>query len=158
MTDATIIFTRSRGLFSAIVRWATRSLASHVGVGFVVDGVPVVVHAYGVGGVQIVRRRAFYAGRIPVAEFLVAEPVSLHRLIADVGDRYDYESVAAHVPALVARWFGRRWRKPWTSDNAILCSELVAKLPIAAFKGLDPEAVTPQDLLARCLVALPAVI
>jgi len=113
-----------------------------------------VIHAYGVGGVQISRRRRFMAGRILVSEFAVPGGASLGRLIADVGDRYDYEGILFFVPILIGRWFGLRLGKPRSTQDAIACSELVAKLPIPAFRGLDPELATPQDLLVRCAAHL----
>lgn len=152
-TNPTILFTRSPGVLSALVRLFTRSSVSHVGLGFILDGVPVVIHAYGFGGVQIDRRSVFLRGRTVVAEYAMTRPVRLKTLIADLGDRYDYESLLWFAPAMLLRLFGRKLRKPWSSADALVCSELVAQLPIAAFADLDPEDTTPQDLLDRCTIS-----
>jgi len=117
--------------------------------------VHVVAHAYGVGGVQISRRSRFLSGRKLVAEFVVEERVSLKNVVETLGDRYDYESIVFFVPVIVFRWFGRKFKKPWVSSDAAVCSELVCRLHTTAFFGLDPETVTPQDLLVRCQSRLP---
>ena len=142
----TILFTRSDDFVSAIVRWFTKSAASHVGVCFDFDGIALVVHAYGRGGVQVQRRSTFLAERIPVAEFTVDVPTSLGPLLHEIGDKYDVPSLFHYV----ARRLGMRFQHPTVTPDARVCSELVALLPIRAFCDLDPEMSSPQTLLKRC--------
>ena len=142
-----IIFTRSPGIASRLVRSFTGSKVSHVGVAFGIDGIRLVVHAYGRGGVQVQRARPFLFGRTIVAEFAVLAPVSLGPLLDDLGDKYDVESILRHAARRLGIWS----RSPSYSPNALVCSELVAQLPLRAFSDLNPETATPEDLLRRCL-------
>jgi len=53
---------------------------------------------------------------------------------------------------LVARWFKRKkWKNPFTSANALFCSEAVVRvMKAAAYPGagrLGDETTTPQELL-----------
>lgn len=134
-----IVFTRSPGLVSWIVRKVTASPASHVGIALDWQGHAIVLHAYGRGGVQVDGRGIFLAKRKVVAEYVLPEGVPLDPILGVLGRPYDWRGLISFVLPFMP---GAR--------QAFVCSELVARL--ACFDGVRrTDARThPGHLLAEC--------
>jgi len=149
----TIVLSRPRGaaLLSRLIRRLTRSPVSHAMVGAKVGNVPVVIEAT-VGGVKITPRRKFERTNLVVAEFQTPEWVDLTFAVEHVGEHYDYVGLVGHLLCiLVWRWFRVYVKNPLASPSAVVCSEFVVRAVNAlSFKHLDPERVTPKDLLDAC--------
>jgi hypothetical protein len=156
----TLVFTTTGSWVSAIIRWFTGGIASHVAIGTDLHGVPVLLHA-DVGGVQLSHRGRFFGdfgSNAVVAEYRFVGDVAearLARAVAHLGDRYDYAGLFGYAPVMVARWLGKKIRNPLASPRAMVCSEFVLLLDVGgdlvpAWQGLDPERTTPEDLLAIC--------
>ncbi len=64
---------------------------------------------------------------------------------------YDYPALLGFLWNLLGRLFGRSWRNPLSSPNALFCSEAIAQglkdLGHPAFAARDPATVSPADLL-----------
>jgi hypothetical protein len=152
---ATIVFMTSEHWLSRVIRSATRSAVSHVGIGLELVGVPVILHA-SIGGVMVELRSKLMPGVKLVAE--CSMPVSgmeIERAVRSIGQRYDYVGLVGFIPVMLARWFGKRVKNPLASPSALVCSELVARALGKAWDGKiegyeRPDDVTPEDLLRLC--------
>jgi len=157
LSPITIIFSTSTSILSRLIRRFTRSQTSHTAIGTEMHGVPVVIEAT-VGGVRIFPRARWQRGRPIVAEArcLLDLERGLAHAIEHVGDRYDYKGLVGNLFVLIARWLGKKIKNPLASPKAVICSELVLHLDheghVPEWKGLDPEATTPEDLLRLCRI------
>lgn len=145
----TVIFTTSSSPLSWLIRWATGSKVSHVGIGTTLHGVPVVIHA-DVGGVQVATRAKFLQHQSIYAEFSpIDEPVDLRMSAAvlSIGEGYDYFGLfGLAVVVLAWRWLRLRLRNFAASPRAVVCSELVTR----ALGLPNADATSPQVLLETC--------
>lgn len=108
------------------------------------EDVPVVLHA-DVGGVQFSSWRRFMQGRrLESMVGVEADRDALNSGIERLGEDYDYLGLIEKGLMILTRG---RWR-PSKSPNRHVCSELVARV-VPMFSDLDPERVSPQDLLRR---------
>jgi hypothetical protein len=148
-----IVFSTTNHLLSRAIRWLTSSQVSHCSIHAEMAGVPVVIEAT-IGGVRIIPLSKWATGNTVVGSF---EPrldmiSGLAHAVEHVGDRYDYVGLLGYIPVLLARWLRLRCRNPLASPSAMVCAELILHLDhggnVPEWRGLDPEATTPQDLLS----------
>lgn len=158
MSEASIVFSTTGGLFGRLIRWFTRSRVSHVGIATVLHDVPVVIHA-DFGGVQVMLWSRFVRENEPVVSFTpkgIDFEGAILSAVSEVGEAYDYAGIIGYVAVMVARRWGRRIANPFAGAKATVCSELVARALRAVIPEwrilIDPEQMTPEDLL--CLVEL----
>lgn len=156
MSEASIIFSTTGGIFGRLVRWFTRSRVSHVGIATTFHGVLVVIHA-DFGGVQVMLWSKFIRENEPVVSFIPMDidvDGAILSAVSEVGEAYDYVGILGYAVVMIARRWGRRIANPLAGAKAAVCSELVARALCAVLPEwrsfIDPEQVTPEDLL--CLV------
>lgn len=155
MSTVTLIFTTAKGfsLMSRLIRWWTRSEASHVAIGVEMFGVQLLLHATK-GGVKFEPRAKYLRGNKVVREvrFRHPEALELDAAVRMLGTKYDYLSLLGYA-LLIPLWRHLKvWIKnPFASPSAVVCSEFVLALDpdLPEWKGLDPERTTAQDLLSR---------
>lgn len=152
----TLMFTTSSSIGSRLIRWLTKSPASHTLIGGLeVCGVPVVVQA-NVGGIQITPRDRFLAKHPLVVEYEVLPDVSqeLNFAIRKLGDGYNYLGLFGYIPVLIGKWWKLKVSNPFRSSTAQVCSEFVCDIfndgPVPEFLGMEPSSATPRDLIDRC--------
>ena len=152
----TVGFSTSSGLVSRLVRWVTRSKASHSWICLEVYGLSVIVHA-SLGGVRMLPRDRFEHGNTIVGEYRVKPDVSegVNHTLSFLGEKYDYLGLFGFLKVeLWKRWFHKKVRNPWASAKSLVCSELIVHLAhagkIPEWEGFDPESVTPAELMAEC--------
>lgn len=152
----TLLFSTTTGILSKVIRWFTKSQASHVAIGTEMHGVPVVIEST-LGGVRIYPRKRWLKANRLVAEYAFGPNVEadMRYAIECVGDRYDYMGLIGQFFVVVARWIGRRIKNPFNSPKAMFCSEFVLRFNrdgvIPEWAGLvDDGTVTPNDFLRLC--------
>jgi uncharacterized protein YycO len=139
-----ILFSRDRGVFSALIRVATWSDWSHVDV---VDGDHLIgALASGVARYPAAERISVSTATARMEVPLTAEQhrLALRFLAEQLGKPYDWAGI-----------FGMPLRRDWQQDDAWFCSELVAAA--CAFAGRpvtrrESGRVTPQDLYESMLL------
>jgi len=149
----TVMFGTSRGLLSRVIRWVTKSPASHALIGFEVEGVPCVLHAT-VGGVQISLRAKWERNAKVVAEYRTIVQPDIRHAVTHIGDHYDYVGLLGYVWVLAWRALKKRVKNPLASSRSVVCSEFLLHLnhddAFPEWSDLDPETTTPRDLMERC--------
>jgi hypothetical protein len=140
----------------------TNSETSHVCLGTEIFGEPVLVHsaldgATGHNGVQITPRSKWEEDNVVVAEYDIVPNVAgnMRPMIRLLCERYDKMGLLGYIIVIVARWLGKKIMNPLASAGAFVCSRYVIQLDpsgelIPEWRGLDPEKITPHDLLLLC--------
>lgn len=159
METMTLVFMTGKGPLSWVIRKFTKSTTSHVGVGTVLHGLPVLIHA-DIGGVQVAPRAKFLKRELVVAEFkwLDDPKEELERACKLLGEKYDYVGLFGFALVIAARWIGKRIKNPLASPRAFVCSELVRQIDpngdvVSEWKELDPEKTQPAELLEICFLS-----
>ena len=159
MDTMTLVFMAGSNPVSWLIRTITRSRTSHVAIGTMLHGVPVLIQA-DFGGVQVSPRAQYLKRARVVAEFRwPGDPtVELERACRRLGEKYDYVGLLGFGFVVLARWFKRKARNPLSSPSATVCSELVRGIDpggdvVPEWKALDPEQTTPEDLLDVCMAS-----
>jgi hypothetical protein len=154
--QVTLIFATTTAFLSRVIRWFTRSKASHALLGAEMDGVAVILEAT-TGGVRIFPRKRWERSHVVVGEYLFKPDMSggLRHAIEHVGDKYDYLGLVGFMFVVVARWLGRKIKNPLASPSREVCSEFVLqvdpqRVKIPEWQGLDPETTDPEDLWRLC--------
>lgn len=152
----TIGLTASSGFFPDAVRWLTKSKVSHARLQYSdpVWGGDWVMQATW-PQIQIVPKET--AGDATAAEFeCLFDAASAMRTLREyIGRDYNLEGIAA-LAWVYGTWrlFKRRAAMPKYSTGEQFCSELVARMLVAAklpgTESWNVEAVTPEDLLEYC--------
>jgi hypothetical protein len=150
----TIVFSTTQMFLSRIIRWATRSRASHVLIGSELHGIPIVIEA-SVGGVRILHRDHAVGPSTLVSEYVIVSDRSsdIARAVERLGDKYNYAGLILGFPiVLLARWLGKKIKNPLRSPHEEVCAEFVTEVfsDIPAFAKLDPSVTTPEDLIEAC--------
>lgn len=152
----TFIFSSGRSPLSALIRWLTQSRVSHCSIGTTIAGTDVVIEAT-LFGVEMRTRSRWEPDHTIVQEFEVppylaegALPIYMQAL----GEGYDYSGLLGYLPIVVARWVKRKIRNVWASPSKVVCSELVVRglQSQPQFAKLDPETISPEDLLETCFM------
>jgi hypothetical protein len=150
--DVTIVFTTRDWLFARLIRKITKSPTSHVAMGGMIHGVPILVHA-DYGGVQVspltkyLRQNRVVAIYRPKGVDLVP---SICSAVQAIGQGYDYVGLFGYAWVMVARRFGRKVKNPLASAAGTVCSELVTRVcqaMVPGWRDIEPEETTPEDLL-----------
>lgn len=155
----TLLFTTTNTPISRLIRWVMGSRASHTAIGLLWEDVPVVVEAT-TGGVKNTPRALWAKDHIVIAEysFKPGVVVDLSEAITGLGRAYDYVGLLGYLVVLLGRRLGRKLKNPFAREAGLVCSEFVLCLDkegsIPEWKGLDPEATTPEDLLQICEAAV----
>jgi len=145
-----VCLSTSRGLISRLIRWITRSRASHALLAYYSATLAqtMVLQATEIGFHLWLWRKWRRHNRL-VAAYELAVPAdvqlaALRRLAGDLGAEYDTVSI---LHFLRRRWAKRR-RNPLSSPRKLICSEAVAKfLKLCGLPGFgDPASFTPADL------------
>lgn len=155
--NVTVGFSTTNKLTSRIIRWATRSPCSHAWFAFDDEtlGMRMVMQAEW-WGYEVRPWKRWRGDNILVAEFEPAElelGPSVKFMAQELGTRYDYGAAAwVGVKGWVQRWFHSRLSvRPSRTPHQLMCSEAVVRLLMHAgyqfSPGLDPELVSPGDLL-----------
>lgn len=140
---------------SGIIRWLTRSKASHSFMRFEVAGEDVVIHSTS-NGVNLDYYPKFKKKNKIIAEFKIKstkakEQAAIRYALQNLDRPYDYLAIAGFLWVLIAKTFGKKVKNPFPNRSAYFCSELTIKALVAAgVEGadkLDPELTSPEDLL-----------
>lgn len=139
---------------SALVRWITRSKASHTWL---------VYHDHDFEAEYVLEASGPGFRIIPYASFArqnkivtVLEPktnidLGLCMMAKWLGSHYDFAGLLGAAWTMLGRWLKRRWHNPLGNSHSLFCSEAVVRtLQAAKYPGaesLNPEAMSPQDLL-----------
>lgn len=159
MPSICICLSTSSGLLSSMIRWVTRSDASHAVLTFrdeTLDKV-FVMEANG-RGFMLVPWSTWAKGNKLVARFALTCPIedqlmSLQQLAELLGSEYDYLS----LPWFLLRRFFRRMRNPLSSTKKMVCSEAIAKFlhktedrRLIMFK--DYASWVPDDIWSEAMI------
>ena len=147
--------TRTKNIFSRLIRWLTGSKTSHTWLLFEDSFfcLPMVMEATETGFRLIPYDNFKAEGNDIVA--VIEPPYPLDEGVQQaarwLGERYDFTGLLGSVIVLLGRWFKRKWKNPLAASKAMFCSEAVVWVMRAAkypgSEAFDPEATTPQDLL-----------
>lgn len=153
-------FSTSTSVISRVIRWFTRSKASHAWVAFDCEELDIrlIMHA-SVGGYKLNQWTKWRKDNQVVAMFACKEDLSdgLRKMAEQLDKPYGYLVALLLAPK---RWLGKLYRNPYRDNYKRLeCSEAVTLLLQAHgfAKDMDPESTTPEDLLEFC-TANPAFI
>lgn len=157
MTKQTIIFSTTNQIFSRLIRFFTKSKVSHCAIGLDIGGMDMVAHAT-VSGIVLVPRSRFTENNTIIKEFIINQDIenNIVKVFEDLGVQYDYVGVFGFgLVNVLKRWFGLKIKNPLASSKAMVCSEFVVALnkynnKIESWKDIDPETITPQELLDIC--------
>jgi hypothetical protein len=147
-------FTSSSGVLPRLIKWATKSKVNHTFL-YISDsflGIDMVLQAT-IGGFNLLTYSKYAKSNHVVKIVDLAHPVDVGLKEASLwlGERYDYGGLFGSAFVLLGRWFKRKWSNPWDNSDAMFCSEAIVRVLQASnypgSQGLDPSAVTPQDLL-----------
>jgi hypothetical protein len=148
-------FSSTDMIFSRIIKWVTRSKASHSYVLILVEGELVVIHS-NQHGVNCDYYERFKRTKQIVAEYQLLISEDKEQLAAATALKlldkpYDFLSVFGFAWVLINRFFGRKVKNPFPNRSAYQCSEFVLEvLKSAGLEGienLDRELVSPEDLI-----------
>jgi len=147
--------THTKSILSRIIRWFTKSKASHAWL-LITDsffGVEMVMEATETGFRLIPFENFKAEGNDIIAIIDPAYPldVGVHQAVRWLGEGYDFAGLFGSAFVMLGRWFKRKWRNPWDRPHSMFCSEAVVRiLQASQYPGsekFDPAATTPQDLL-----------
>jgi hypothetical protein len=147
--------TSPKNIISKVIRWFTKSKASHTWVLFedTFFGMEMVMESTDTG-FRVVPFANFKAeGNEIVALVVPTAPLDdgVKAAASWLGESYDFGGLFGSAFVLLGRWLRRKWANPWASCKSMFCSEAVARiLQAAKYPGSSvfvPEATTPQDLL-----------
>lgn len=150
----TVGFSTHPGLLSRLIRFVTRSRASHAWIVF--DDrhfrVRFVLESTG-KGFHLIPFERWGRSNAVVRTFDLPYPLEdgLAAVAGYLGESYDVGGLVGMVVVLAGRWLRRRWRNPLASSRTVFCSEAVTRILVGAgvpgAEELDPEATSPEDLL-----------
>lgn len=148
-------FSTTGSVVSGIIRWLTRSKASHSFIRFQVAGEDVVLHSTS-HGVNLDYYPKFAKKNKIICEHKITmtkanENKAIGYALKQLDRPYDYLAIAGFLWVLIAKSFGKKVKNPFPNRSAYFCSELtVNALKEAGFKSadkLDPELTSPEDLM-----------
>ncbi len=139
------------------VSWAIRRLTSSE-----VSHCFFIADLWGVACVLEATERGFVAS--PVSEFSKAHRImtvcdleledapTMQQAVEILGRPYDFLGLVGFLWVLLGRKLGQPWKNPARSEDRLFCSEAIVRvLQKVKYPGaslLDPEQVSPQDLLS----------
>jgi len=148
-------FSSSNAIPSKIIRWFTRSKASHSYIRFEVEGEPILIEA-NAHGVVCEHYESFKKHNAIVAEFeLNITQEQEHAIVAYALKQllrpYDFPGLLGFGWVLLNKMIGRKVKQPFVEKSAYFCSELViaalqsANFPLSHF--LDRHITSPEDII-----------
>lgn len=156
MAKVTVVFTASTGLVGRAIRWFSSGRVSHSMIQYPSDlwGGTWVAEAVASGVRKV---RSWKSRHHVVSEFecMFDAGMALKKIGNFVGESYDYSGVVIFGWLLLwKRILGRKLNRPFKSTKGMFCSELVARMFMAAglegTKEWNPEMISPEDLLEYC--------
>ena len=125
MIGVSLVFSRSNGLMSSLIRLVTRRAISHVAIGLTVEGVRLVVEASFLG-VEMTERKCWLRANSVVEEYLSRRALDVRGALHALGEAYDYGGLLGRL------WMRLRHlrRNPFGSPRRVICSELVLALRV----------------------------
>lgn len=145
-----VCFSTSRSPISRLIRWFTRSPASHALITFRdwTLGKVFVLEATG-RGFRMIPWSKWRQGNQLVARFgLLAPPETQHAALRAVADRLGDEYDSLSLVGFALRRWRKRYANPLASSKRLICSEVVAEfLAGCGIDVGDTESALPVDLL-----------
>jgi hypothetical protein len=148
-------FSSTDAIISRIIKWFTRSKASHAYVLFEVAGEQLVIHSTE-KGINCDCYRKFVKENKIVAEYkLLIDKDSDRRALAQaicmLDKPYDFLSVLGFGWVIFNRVIGRRIKNPFPNRSAYHCSEfaltMLRKAKLQDLEHLSRELTAPEDLI-----------
>ena len=155
MTTRVGFSTRKTNLASRVIRWITKSRASHAflvyfdsewDADFVMEATD--------GGVKITPYAKFQKNNDIVGLFVPRHPldVGLKKAATEwLGEHFDYTGILGMIFVYLGHWLKMKWRNPFAASNSMFCSEFVARVlrwsSYPGTEGMEPEDTSPEDLL-----------
>jgi hypothetical protein len=147
-------FSTSNSWVSRIVRWFTKSIASHSFIMFDWLGQQWVL-ASEWDGVKIVPLPTFLAQKNIIVKVFDMPEITMDELklaLDDTGVNYDYSGLFGAMFPIFGTWLRMKWHNPWNDPKAMFCSEFITiwlkQLGYPATSNVDPADVTPERLIA----------
>lgn len=147
-------FSRSSGLISSLIAWATRSQVSHAFVVIDHNVLGPLVFQSNSRGPTLTTLAEFKSQHTivdmvdPVIDLTDALTICINNTI---GESYDYTGVLGMAIVLIGRWLHTQWKNIFHDKNHQFCSELIVwLLQLANYPGADKliaDETTPEDLL-----------
>lgn len=148
-------FSTTNGIISRLIKWLTRSKASHSYIYFKMAGEAMVLHATA-HGVNMDYYPKFKNKNKIIAEYKVnlveeKEQDALSYAFKKVDQPYDYLAIVGFLWVLILKSFGKKAKNPFPNRSAYFCSEIaIEALKAADFPGadaLDRELTSPEDIM-----------
>jgi len=148
-------FSTTDKIMSRIIRWFTRSKASHSYILVSIAGEPIVIHS-NQHGVNCDHYKKFKKGKKIVKEYKLLisaeEEKQATALALRLLDRpYDFLSIVGFGWVLINKMFGRKTGNPFPNRSAYQCSEfalaIARKAKLEGFDDFNRELVSPEDLI-----------
>ena len=144
-------FSTTNKLISRLIRWITRAEVSHTFLIVELYGQPWVAGAE-FNGLVLMPVHKFQRNNTIKAVCKVPELTDKHleKVMDSIGEAYDYGGLIGGIFPQIGRWLKQKWKNPWANPKAMICSEFVTmalqECKLKGAEGLDPVAVTPQEL------------
>ena len=147
-------FSTTKGVLSRIIRWFTKSRASHAWLLYHDSDwdLDMVMEATE-GGFKLTAFERFLSENVIVKVFDPKYPIDsgVKKLASKLGEGYDYLGLFGMLIHIIGGWLKKTWKNPWASSDKMFCSEAVAEaLKLAEYPGflLNPSDTEPEDLLS----------
>jgi len=148
-------FSSTNKILSRIIKWATRSKASHAYVLIMVAGEPIVIHS-NQHGVNCDHYNKFKKDKKIVSEYKLlldeeTEKQATANALRLLDKPYDFLSVLGFGWVLLCKALGCKAKNPFPNRSAYQCSEfaltVMRKAGIEGTDKLPKERVSPEDLI-----------
>lgn len=148
-------FSTTDKIMSKIIKWATRSKASHAYIIIEVAGEPVVIHS-NQHGINCDHYNKFVRGKKIISEYSLLINIDKEQLATSYAIRmldepYDFLSVIGFGWVLLCRALGYKVKNPFPNKSAYQCSEfalnVLRKAGLGGLDNLSRERVAPEDLI-----------
>lgn len=147
-------FSTRTGIVPSIIRWVTRSKVSHVWFTYNDQDFKCrMVMEAGFHGFTLVPYENFvkHNNIIKVVNPKYDIDEGLASVSKWLGSLYDVRGLLGMAFVMLGRFLRLKWKNPFRNTKFLFCSESIARAMLACnypgSSGMDPEAVTPQDLL-----------
>lgn len=157
-------FSTTNKIMSRIIKWATRSKASHSYVLVTIAGEPIVIHA-NAHGVNCDHYNKFKKDKKIVVEYKLLidenkEKQAIATAVRLLDQPYDFLSIVGFGWVLLWKTFGCKVKNPFPNRSAYQCSEfaltVMRKAGINGLEDLKKELVAPEYLIERLEVSSQA--
>ena len=143
--------TQPKNLLSRLVRWFTKSKASHSFLTFDALGRSWILES-GVKGIVVLPLDKFKDELVAAVQVPEISDEVLSKVMDEhLGLDYDFTGLFGMGINYLGRWFKAKWKNPWNNPGSMFCSEFVVEtLQEAGFPGADKLVAadtSPQDLL-----------